>query len=105
MKEKQNSFGFNVESRLYADDTPLFDGVHYDEGKDKERLTRQMEGVYDCISSGEWKTVAEISLSTGFQQPSISAQLRNLRKEKFGGLDVEGRYRAATRIFEYKLNR
>ena len=82
-----------------------FDGKHYEGKTDKERLARQIKGVHDHISSGAWKTVEEISMATGYPQPSVSAQLRNLRKEKFGGLDVEGRYRADTRIFEYKLNR
>ena len=80
-----------------------FDGKHYDKTKDKTRLTKQMQGVYDCINMGSWKTVEEISKVTGYPQPSISAQLRNLRKEKFGGLDVRGRYRVGTRIFEYRL--
>ncbi len=80
-----------------------FDGKHYDKTKDKARLTKQMQGVYECINSGDWKTVEEIADFTGYPQPSISAQLRNLRKEKFGGLNVKGRYRDRTRIFEYKL--
>lgn len=82
-----------------------FDGKHYEGKKDKERLTKQINVVHDYISSGSWRTVEEISIATGFPQPSVSAQLRNLRKEKFGGLDVQGRYRSETRIFEYKLNK
>ncbi len=81
-----------------------FDGSHYDPKVDKQRLTQQMRGVYECICKGDWKTVEEIGTVTGYPQPSISAQLRNLRKKKFGGLDVEGRCRDGTKIFEYRLN-
>ena len=80
-----------------------FDGHQYSKEKDRVRLTSQIKGVHDCINLGEWQTVEEISSKTGYPQASISAQLRNLRKPKFGGLNVEGRYRAGTRIFEYRL--
>jgi predicted Rossmann fold nucleotide-binding protein DprA/Smf involved in DNA uptake len=81
-----------------------FDGRHFDAEKDQVRLTAQMKGVYDTLKETKgWMTVAEIESETGYPQPSISAQLRNMRKEKFGALDVKGRYRAETRIFEYKL--
>lgn len=80
-----------------------FDGQHYDPKKDKERLTGQMRGVLECLLPGEWLTVSEISSKTNYPEPSVSAQLRNLRKVKFGGLDIPGRYREGTRIFEYRL--
>ncbi len=81
-----------------------FDGDHYDPEIDRERLTGQLKGVYDCIKNGKWWTVDELHSSTGYPHASISAQLRNLRKERFGGLEVIGRYRVNTdRIFEYKL--
>ena len=40
MKEKQNSFGFNVESRLHADDPPIFDGAFVSKS-DEPRLKDQ----------------------------------------------------------------
>ena len=89
--------------RRFAEFVGDFDGKHYERKMDKERLARQIKEVHDHVSSGSWKTVEEISVATGYPQPSVSAQLRNLRKEKFGGLDVRGRYRSGARIFEYKL--
>ena len=81
-----------------------FDGWHFDAKKDQERLTKQMRGIYKVLKEAKvWLTVSEIEEETGYAQPSISAQLRNMRKEKFGSLDVRGRYREGTRIFEYKL--
>lgn len=80
-----------------------FDGRHYDPEKDRERLTCQMKGVLECLLPGKWLTVSELSNKTNYPEPSISAQLRNMRKVKFGGLDIPGRYRKGTRIFEYRL--
>jgi len=81
-----------------------FDGKHFDAEKDQARLTAQMKGIYKVLQGAKvWMTVAEIEGETDYPQPSISAQLRNMRKAKFGSLDVRGRYRQGTRIFEYKL--
>jgi len=57
---------------------------------DHRRLTRQLDVVRAfMVNSGQWHTLAEIERSTGFPQASISARLRDLRKEKFGGFNVE----------------
>ena len=80
-----------------------FDGDHYDPIMDRERLTGQMKDVYDCIKNNKWWTVDELHSATGHPHASISAQLRNMRKDRFGGIEVTGRYRSGTRIFEYKI--
>jgi hypothetical protein len=88
-----------------------FDGFHYEPKKDRYRLIGQIEEIYkimqkhstDMFGTEKWMTVGEISIHTEFREASISAQLRNLRKEKFGGHDIQGRYRKSTRIFEYRL--
>ena len=81
-----------------------FDGDHYDPAIDRERLTGQIKDVYRAMVDGRWHTVEELQDATGHPQASISAQLRNLRKERYGGHDIIGRYRVNTnRIFEYKL--
>jgi hypothetical protein len=87
------------------DVVPDFDGFHYEPKKDKDRLTGQIKSLHDFMNgpTGMWFTVQELAFSLGFPEPSISAQLRNLRKERFGGHNVKGRYREGTRIFEYRL--
>ncbi|MDH5665715.1 MAG: hypothetical protein OEY10_05405 [Nitrosopumilus sp.] len=80
-----------------------FDGPHYDPGIDRERLTGQIKDVYDCLKDGRWHTVDELHDATGHPHASVSAQLRNMRKERFGNLDIQGRYRTGTRVFEYRL--
>jgi hypothetical protein len=59
-----------------------------------------------------WLTLRELSLLTRIGEASISAQLRHLRKERFGGFVVEKRCRQAAEIvgrqggplWEYRLS-
>jgi len=90
-----------------------FDGPAYDAEKDCARLSGQIEGVLLALKSGElrgrWMTVSEIRnychkiLAEDYPEASISAQCRNLRKQKFGRWNVQSRYRKSARIFEYKI--
>jgi hypothetical protein len=65
----------------------------------------QMERVKAYLSTHQWYTLAEIEAYTGYPQASISAQLRHLRKPKFGGYLVEKRRRVTGGgTWEYKLS-
>ena len=102
--DKQLGFGFKVPRKTeHLDDIPDFDGHHIDQKKDAPRLTRQLKKIVEIVTDGAWYTVDEIHARTEFPHASISAQLRNLRKAKFGGWAVEGRYRKNLRIFEYRF--
>jgi len=83
-----------------------FNGPVYDPAADKERLTRQIGRVYQCMISGQWRTLEEIAQLTGDPESSISAQLRHLRKPKFGGFVVSRRPRGdrAHGLYEYQLS-
>ena len=85
---------------------PHFDGADYTPEFDLDRLTGQIRRVYDCMEDGKWRTLDEIAWRTTDPQASISAQLRNLRKPRFGGHVVERRRRgeAARGLWEYRLN-
>ena len=53
-----------------------------------------------------WVTLAELAAKTNFPPASISAQLRHLRKEKYGGWAVEKRRRewvTEELVWEYRL--
>lgn len=53
-----------------------------------------------------WVTLAELAAKTKFPPASISAQLRHLRKAKYGGWMVEKRRREWEReelVWEYRL--
>jgi uncharacterized protein YueI len=56
------------------------------------------------MQDGEWRTLAEIETITGDPQASISAQLRHLRKKRFGYHTVNKQRRACyLGTFEYQL--
>ena len=82
-----------------------FDGPAYDPEHDKLRLTGQIERVYLAMKDGRWRTLSEIEHITRDPAASISAQLRHLRKEKFGSHEVEKRARGdrSRGLWEYRL--
>ena len=82
-----------------------FDGPCYDPVLDRPRLTGQILRVWRTLQNGRWYTLNEISARTGDPQASVSAQLRHLRKVKFGSHDIEKRRRyAKSGCWEYRLN-
>ncbi len=66
-----------------------FDGETFDFAFDGSRLTGQLGRVYDCMKSGNWLTLQEIAESCGGSEGGCAARLRDLRKERFGGFEVE----------------
>ena len=84
-----------------------FNGASYDPAMDNDRLKKQLGRVYNCMIDGVWRTLSEIESLTGDPQASISAQLRHLRKERFGSYFVDKRPRGDRKIglFEYQLTK
>ena len=82
-----------------------FDGAAYDVQLDQERLTHQLRRIYLLMRDGQWRTLKEIEQVTHDPQPSISAQLRHLRKPRFGSHVIEKRRRGEGRkgLWEYRL--
>ena len=74
---------------------PHFNGPDYDPKLDHVRLTGQIARIWGVmvVPGGLWRTLAEIAVMTGDPEASISAQLRHLRKERFGGHIIEKRRR------------
>jgi hypothetical protein len=91
--------------QIPSPDPARFDGAVYDPKQDDERLSGQIERVYHAMSDGEWRTLHVISLLTMDPPASISAQLRHLRKERFGAYLVEKRLvdPAMPGLWEYRL--
>ena len=79
-----------------------FDGSDYDHKRDGIRLTGQLERVFDVMKHGQWVTLRELSDRSRCPEASASAQLRNLRKERFGGFLIEKKY-ATSGLFLYRL--
>lgn len=83
--------------------TPLrFDGADYERERDDQRLTVQYRRIFALMRDGEWRTLAEIEAATGDPQASISAQLRHMRKPRFGSHIVEKHY-ISDGLYEYRL--
>jgi hypothetical protein len=83
----------------------IFDGETYDPVFDKERLKIQLGRVFLTIMDRQWWTLRELSKVTGAPEASVSARLRDLRKERFGSHLIERRAREerARGWFEYRL--
>ena len=65
-----------------------------------------MQGIYDCMKDGCWRTLAEIhAIVRRGSEASISARLRDFRKRQWGQNAVNRRWRgeAALGIHEYQL--
>ena len=77
-------------------------GPAYDEWVDGARVRRQMEQIRDWMLLGGWCTLAEISHELGAPEASASAQLRHLRKTRFGGYIVKKRRRRGG-LWEYAV--
>lgn len=89
-------------SKLNLDNKPDFNGPDYDPNRDKRRLTGQIKRVFDCMSDGNWRTLDQINKETGDPHASISAQLRHLRKPRFGAHTVE-REHIKNGLYKYRL--
>lgn len=63
-------------------------GPAYDEHLDGARIKRQHETIRDLMLDGVPRTLPELAEKTGYPESSISAQLRHLRKTRFGAWNV-----------------
>lgn len=87
-----------------------FNGPEYKPERDKLRLQNQIGRVFAVMKDGEWRTLDEISDATkhytdhGNPDPvaSVSAQLRHLRKPRFG-LHTVNRRHIEGGLFQYQL--
>jgi DNA-binding CsgD family transcriptional regulator len=79
-----------------------FDGADYNRARDDARLTGQILRVWNCVSDGGWRTLKQIAQETGDPEASVSAQLRHLRKPRFGGYTVEREY-IDNGLYKYRL--
>ena len=73
-------------------DTFYFDGKTYVPVRDKTRLKKQLDSVLELMLDGQWRTLCVIAAAVGAPEASVSARLRDLRKERFGGYLVERKF-------------
>lgn len=79
-----------------------FNGADYSPNRDNARLTGQLRRIWEIVIDGRWYTLKDIAVRTGDPEPSISAQLRHLRKPRFGGYIVEREY-IANGLYQYRV--
>lgn len=79
-----------------------FDGDDYQPERDDVRLTDQLARIWQVMKGGQWHTLRQIAIATGDPEASISAQLRHLRKPRFGGHTVEKNY-VGNGLYTYRL--
>jgi hypothetical protein len=79
-----------------------FNGSDYVPERDDVRLKGQILRVWNVVQDSKWRTLREISNLTGDPEASISAQLRHLRKPRFGAHTVEKEY-VNNGLFKYRV--
>ena len=80
----------------------MFNGSDYVPERDDVRLGPQLERVYSVMKAGLPRTLRQRANATGDPEASISAQLRHLKKERFGSYRVEKDHKGKG-LYEYKL--
>ena len=80
-----------------------FDGPDYDEKLDQARLTGQNLKIFNLMRDRHWRSLNEIGSSLDEPESSVSAQLRHLRKARFGGHTINKKRRGNSGTWEYQL--
>ena len=82
-----------------------FNGPEYNPNIDQGRLSKQYSRIFSIMADGEWRTYREIAALSGDPENSISAQLRHMRKPRFGSHTIERRSRDGREkgLYEYRL--
>lgn len=86
---------------------PDFDGATYAPEQDQERLTNQQAQIRQLMLDGVWRTPEEVAQTLGLRLTSgTTARIRDLRKPRWGGYNVESRRRGAASdgLWEYRVN-
>jgi hypothetical protein len=79
---------------------PHFNGPDQDAHHD--RLAVQFQRIFDFMLDQKWHTLNGISQETHDPPASVSAQLRHMRKPRFGAHTVERRH-LGRGLYEYRL--
>lgn len=85
---------------------PVAEGFTYEPEADKERISTLQQAVIDCMTDGNWRTLAEIRNAIGKgSEAGISARIRDMRKSRCGSHIVERRRRLdkSQGLFEYRV--
>lgn len=87
---------------LFDESLPHFNGADYEYKRDHLRLSGQYRDIFNLMRDGEWRSLPQIARITGHPEASISAQLRHMRKPRFGSHTVNRRH-VTDGLNEYQL--
>ena len=79
-----------------------FDGADYVKERDYQRLAKNHYRLKELMKDCVYRTLKEISYFTEIPEASVSAGLRDFRKEKFGGHTLNKRYEG-NGLYSYQL--
>lgn len=79
-----------------------FNGPDYQPERDDARLTAQHDAIRELMADAKWRTLSQIAAHCKAPEASVSAQLRHLRKDRFGGHLVTKRH-LGRGLYEYQL--
>ncbi len=85
-----------------GEDRGMFNGDDYIPARDEIRLSGQLRKIFALMQDGQRRTLENISALTGEPPASVSAQLRHLRKPRFGGYRVN-KYHMGAGLYEYEV--
>lgn len=81
-----------------------FDGSTYHPVKDHIRLTGLLHRVFSVMSDGNWHRLSELANKCEGSETSVSARIRDMRKDKFGGFQVDRKRHATQKgLWLYRL--
>lgn len=82
-----------------------FNGPAYTPEYDLARLSSQQAKVKAVMGDGNWHTIEEVTRLVGGGESSVSAQIRHLKKPRFGSNTIDRRRRGdkSQGLFEYRL--
>ena len=84
----------------------VFSGRTYSHVVDGVRLKGQLGDVFSLMEDREWRTLREISSVTGHPEASVSARLRDIRKENiFRNYTMAARRKETGGTWEYRVVR
>jgi hypothetical protein len=82
----------------------LFNGSDFEPKRDSQRLSAQHNRIKKLMLDGQARTLSQIAEKTGDPEASVSAQLRHLRKERFGAYTVSKNH-LGNGLYTYKVSK
>lgn len=79
-----------------------FDGSDIVDARDRPRLAGQLRRIFAYMKDGNWYTLRSVAEGTRCPEASASAQIRNLKKKRFGEHIIEKKH-SGNGLWHYRL--